>query len=362
MKLLRNLASIQTSRNREILVAAFLLTGVLASGIPKIELQTDFQASLPQDLDPIQAEERVEAKFGATDSIIILFETDKTLQEDSFVTDVRDPRLLRTQQFLDAELEREEEVAVSRSPTDNLRELPDSTEESKRIFSNVPSGGFFNRDYTSSIMFVELSADTTEDNIRQTTQVIEKNVEQSPKYPGVDITVSGLPVVRTDLGRILVSDSATTTGVASVLILGLLTLIRGRVYGPITFVPLFMGLLWTLGTLGWAGIPLTIATIALGSLILGLGVEYGSFMTERIVEEMEHSPVEEAVETAVTSTGKAILGSSTTTIVGFGALILATISFIRNLGLTLSLGIALTLTAALVITPALIVTVVRWRE
>ena len=339
---------------------SLLVTAGLATGIPNIQLQTDFQASLPQDLDPIQAEDRVEAKFGSTDAIVVLFETDDSVQERSYVTDVRDPRLLRTQRFLTKELEREEQVSSVQSPASLVQDLPNTTDSSRRLFAERQSAQFFNRDFTASLMFVELSSDTTEDNIVETTQVIEENLEQSPKYPGVEATVSGLPVVRADLGQVLVSDSATTTAVASVLILGLLTVVRGRVYGPITFVPLAMGLIWTLGALGWLGIPLTIATIALGSLILGLGVEYGSFMTERIVEELEEQSLEDALATAVSSTGKAIIGSSTTTIVGFAALILASISFIRNLGLTLALGIALTLTAAVAVTPALIVTYERW--
>lgn len=363
MKLLERLASVQTSRNRELLLLALVFTAFMATGIPSIQLQTDFQASLPDDLDPIQAEERVEAKFGSQDSIIVLFEVNKEPLEPGFVSDVRDSRLLESQAFLDRELERADSVSDVRSPSDLFEEIPGEREDVVSRLENSPgSSAFFNRDFTSSVVFVELADESTEGNIRESTRTIEENLEQTPMYPGIDVTVSGLPVVRTDLSNVLVTDSASTTAVASVLILGLLTLIRGRAYGPITFVPLFAGLVWTLGALGWLGIPLTIATIALGSLILGLGVEYGSFMTERVLEEAESSGLEEGVRSAVTSTGKAILGSSTTTVVGFGALILSSISFIRDLGLTLALGISLTLAAAIGITPALIVTYRRWRQ
>jgi predicted RND superfamily exporter protein len=111
------------------------------------------------------------------------------------------------------------------------------------------------------------------------------------------------------------------------------------------------------------GIPLTIATIALGAMILGLGVEYGSFITERIIEEKKkQGSIEEGLREAVPTTGLAILGSSTTTVVGFSALLVASISFIRDLGLTLSLGITLTLVSALVITPAMILEYERWKK
>ncbi len=274
------------------------------------------------------------------------------------MTDVRDPRVVEMEAFLSRELERESIVSSTRSLASFFPGEP-SKQQVKEVVEG-PGSGLVNRDYTATLMYVELSEDMTEENIREADRVINHNLEQTPKYPGVDIMVTGLPVIRTDLSEVLVSDSVTTIAAASILILGLLTGVRGRVYGPITFVPLFAGLIWTLGAMGILDIPLTIATIALGAMILGLGVEYGSFMTERILEETKDQSVEEAVRTAVPSTGKAILGSSATTVVGFAALLIATISFIRDLGLTLALGISLTLAAALVLTPALIVKYRRW--
>lgn len=361
MKVLEKLAAYQTENPGRILVVALLLTVLLSTGIPSIQLQTDFQEGLPDSLPPLQAQDEIEAKFGSSDSIIVLFQVNEEPKQDSFVTDVRDPRMVEMQSFLASELEKESMVRSTQSLASFFPgELPENRRLVEQRLAAQGSMRLVNRDYTSTLMLVQLSEEMSEENIKEADRIISENLEETPKYPGVDITVTGLPVIRTDLSDVLVSDSGTTIAAASLLILGLLVMTRGRVYGPITFIPLFAGLLWTLGAMGLFGIPLTIATIALGAMILGLGVEYGSFMTERILEEMETSSVEEAVKTAVPTTGKAILGSSTTTIVGFSALLIASISFIRDLGLTLALGISLTLTAALVITPALIVQYRRW--
>ena len=79
------------------------------------------------------------------------------------------------------------------------------------------------------------------------------------------------------------------------------------------------------------------------------------------IEEQKENGVESAVRTAVPNTGKAILGSSTTDGVGFLALLLASISFIRDLGITLALGEFLTVGAALILTPALMIEYRRWK-
>lgn len=361
LNFLENLADLQVKYSKSILILGFLATTVLATGLPSIQLETDFQSSLPDDLPPIQAQDKVESEFRSSSSIIILFQTNDESLEENFVTDVRDPRMLEMQKTLAEELRAESMVDTVQSPASLFPQIPERLEGVKSRLEGTNSGSFFNRDFTATQMYVTLEGAMSEENIREATSLIDQNLEQTPKEPGIDITVSGNPVIRTDMGDVMISDSVTTISAASILILGLLSLARGRAYGPITFVPLFVGLIWTLGMMGHLGIPLTIATIALGAMILGLGVEYGSFITERIIEEKnERGSVEEAVRDSVPTTGLAILGSSTTTVVGFSALLIASISFIRNLGLTLGLGIVLTLISALVITPALIIEYERW--
>ena len=358
---LEKLAEIQISNPGLIVLTGFLLTLVLATGLPGIQLQTDFQSSLPDDLPEIRAQDKVESEFRSSSSIIILFQVNEKPLEENFITDVRDPGLLEMQERLTQELESEPMVSQVRSPATFFPRIPETREQVKKALKGTNTESFFNRDFTATQMYVSLEGEMSEENIREASDLIDKNLEQTPKQPGIDITVTGNPVIRTDIGDTMVSDSVTTISAASVLILVLLSFARGKIYGPITFIPLFIGLIWTLGTMGHLGIPLTIATIALGAMILGLGVEYGSFITERIIEEIEEQGnVEDAVRESVPTTGLAILGSSTTTVVGFSALLIATISFIRNLGLTLALGIVLTLISALVITPALIIKYERW--
>lgn len=360
MSPLELLAEAHLEYTDHLIVFCLLLTAVFLTGIPNIELQTDFQASLPDDIDAIQAQEKAEANFGSADSIIVLFETDDEALEESYVTDVRDPRMIRTMNFLEEELQNEPSISSVNSMASLFNETPESKQAVKQ---RLESSGvnFVNRDYTATTMYVQLSNDMTEENIREANRVINRNIEQTPKYPGVDIQTTGVPIMRSVLSDVLVDDTVMIIIVASLLILVLLGIVRGPVYGTATFAPLFMGLIWALGAMGLFGIPMTIATVAIGSMLLGLGVEYGSFIAERIVEETREQGLEDGIRTAVPNTGRAVLGSSTTDLVGFLALLLASISFMRDLGITLALGEGLTLMAALLLTPALIVKYERFR-
>ncbi len=355
---LKKIAEVQIKHAPLILLAGTALTALLATGIPNIQLQTDFQEGLPDDLEPIQAEEKVESEFRSSSSILVVFELEDDTLESGDIKDMRDPEMLESMRFLENRLEERTLVDSVTSPAPPRGEIPGSIEN----VSVEGSESLYSRDYTAAQMLVQLNEEMTEENIREAESLIRNEIDDYPDPAGVQTVVSGNPVIRTDIGEILVSDSSRTILSASALILGLLTVTRGLKYGPITFIPLFAGLICTLGAMGWFGIPLTIATVALGAMILGLGVEYGSFITERIVEESEEQSVEDAVRTTIPETGFAVVGSSMTTVIGFSALLLASISFIRNLGLTLSLGIILTVSSALIMTPSLILTLERWRQ
>ncbi len=353
------LAEAQIRHTDKIVALSALLTVFFVAGIPQIEIQTDFQEGLPQDLPPIVAEEEVQANFGNTESLTVLFQTTESPQERGFVTDVRDPRMVSSMMFLEQQLQQEPIVESVSSMSSLFEESPETKQQVKRRLGSTPVS-YVNRDFTATTMFVQLSEEMNEENVQRATNVIEENLAQTPKYPGVEQSVTGLPAIRTTLSNIVVTDTTKIIAGASALILLLLIGVRGFFYGPATFVPLFLGLLWTLGAMGWIGLPLTIVTISLASMLLGLGVEYGSFIAERIVEESKQVDVETAVRETMPSTGEAVLGSSTTDLVGFLALLTASISFLRDLGLTLALGESLTLLAAIGLTPALIVKYERW--
>ena len=122
------------------------------------------------------------------------------------------------------------------------------------------------------------------------------------------------------------------------------------------FNPLIFGLIWTLGTMGWFGLPLSMVTAGVGAMILGLGVEYSVFLVSRYEEERENgASQEDSISTALEEVGTPIIGSSTTTIIGFLALTMSAMPMLRDLGLTLAIGIFYSVLASLLVNPAFIV-------
>jgi predicted RND superfamily exporter protein len=81
---------------------------------------------------------------------------------------------------------------------------------------------------------------------------------------------------------LLVKDAIFTLIIAAIIIFFLLIILQKSLTKAfLVFSPLVFGLVWTLGITGILNIKLSIATVGIGAMILGLGVEYGIFIVSR---------------------------------------------------------------------------------
>jgi predicted RND superfamily exporter protein len=152
-------------------------------------------------------------------------------------------------------------------------------------------------------------------------------------------------------------DMVFTTLVAAIIIFGLLALLeRSFTKGFLVFLPLIFGITWTFGTMGFLGIPVSISTVMVGAVIIGLGVEYGIFMVSRYYEGRSRgNTTRDALRIAVTNIGASTFGSAATTTAAFFALTLSVMPMIQHLGQTLAMGILFCWVAAVVVNPCFIV-------
>ena len=130
----------------------------------------------------------------------------------------------------------------------------------------------------------------------------------------------------------------TAAGVA-VLVL-LLLLFRRLPEVLLALLPVLTGLIVMFGGMGWLGLEMNLFNVVASILIIGLGVDYGIFM-------VCHGQQEEEL-----ASSRAVLVSGLTTLVGFGALVLAKHPALHSIGLTVLLGISAAVPTAVLVVPA----------
>lgn len=109
-------------------------------------------------------------------------------------------------------------------------------------------------------------------------------------------------------------------------------------------IPLGCGISAALGLMGLLGIELNILTLAIAPLLIGLGVDDGIHMVDRLARG-------ESAEQVIRETGPAMTITTLTTIAGFACLGLATFRGVRELGLVAAFGLVVCLLASLHLVP-----------
>ena len=201
------------------------------------------------------------------------------------------------------------------------------------------------------------------EGVKSLLMIVEDDLEWRSPPAGTSVTVTGSSVPLTELLGSLLSGRTQQTVIGLILVLVSLYLIYRDILKALApLIPMIV-------VIGWSGIVMyafdivyTPMTAVLGCMILGVGSEYSILLMERFYEEKPKSASSaEAIRTAVTSTGIALVVSGTTTIFGFLALVASDFPIIGSFGTVTVINMLTTLAASFIIFPSLIVSLDRLR-
>lgn len=336
---------------------ALIFTVFTAIGIQNIRLESDLSTLDPQDIPVTALQNKINTDFNRFESLVILIELD--YETDSDIYDIRDPRIIQYTIDLESELSEESTIGEIFSPGSVFKQIgvPETLEESKLIISEIPElEGFFDRGYEWTIIFIEADVGGDSAKIQALNDEIDEILKRVSTPGGIKVTTTGDAPLNSAIFNLLISDAFFTLILSSSLIFILIFILERSIKQALIIMsPLMIGLIWTLGIMGWASIPITIATAAMGAMLLGLGVEYSIFLHSRYKEERLSKDLENSISEAVSTVGATLVSSGTTTLIGFLALSLSIFPVLSDLGLTLALGIGFMLSSTIIILPMFII-------
>jgi len=172
---------------------------------------------------------------------------------------------------------------------------------------------------------------------------------------GIDsVQFTGSAIVASEIQAIVKRDLAYVILIVIFAILLILMLYFGWLHKTLfAIMPVVCGSIWMLGTIHILGMKLNFLNVVVVPMIIGVGVDNGIHLIQRFYENRKE-PGRIDLQKAVEKTGRALVMTSLTTIVGFGSLALADFRGIREMGLLSIFGIAYTLIASVILMPALI--------
>ena len=215
----------------------------------------------------------------------------------------------------------------------------------------------------SAVIQVRLRPDLSEAERSRATALVREAVEMKEwKLEGAaSYTVTGAPVVVEDLADALTQSLVRLLIVALIVMALVLALVfRSR----LRLLPLAVALAavaLTFGGMSLLGLSLTMASIAVLPVLLGLGVDYAIQYQARVEEGEADADTPAAAARAARIAVPTIATAGLATAVGFLVLLLSPIPMVRGFGLLLVVGVALAFFLALTAGTAALVAAARQR-
>lgn len=193
------------------------------------------------------------------------------------------------------------------------------------------------------------------ENIIVGTNTIESRIYDL-QNDNVKIGVTGMHIVVRDEASSIESDSLLTTAISIGLILFLLYFAFRSYLAPVlTFVPLVVGVIWSIGLAKLTIGRLNMMTAFSAAMLLGLGIDFAihfySSYTERRSKGISKK---DAINNAMNISGPGIITGGLTTGLAFLTLNISSLAILRELGTIMGLGIFMTLISLFWVLPSFI--------
>lgn len=188
--------------------------------------------------------------------------------------------------------------------------------------------------------------DMEADTIREILAVSKDFVRNNWQTDGVQVHIAGglagvVGAINEELRSGMLENMVQ---ISLIVFLFCVVLLRSVVGALIVLISLFTRVIVVYGVMGFAPIPLTLYTMPVASLGIGIGVDYVIYVLVRIQEEYTHQDVhniQQATITALTTTGKAVFYTAMSVVLGVMVFVFSPLKFQFELGSMIGLIIFL---------------------
>lgn len=167
-----------------------------------------------------------------------------------------------------------------------------------------------------------------------------KEALTAEKFDNLSYVVSGKPVLDTALKSEMKINMMTMVLFALMIMLVVLALVFKVQWRMLSLLVITVSVIATLGFMGWISVPVTMVSMAVFPILIGLGIDYSIQFHNRYQEEG-------SVADTVKYLGKAVFIAVLATVLGFLSLYISPVPMIRDFGKMLTLGVIISFLGSL---------------
>jgi len=369
------ISKLLVNRPKTVLLVFTILTLIVGINISNLYMQSDLTTYLSKDDSRIQLWNKINQEFKVGSTIIIIVDQ----HERSY--DIRDPEVLKeideisSSRLINPEEDDSDGIVSIRSiasyiktenndrPTaesilkgENGYKIPDDINIIEDYFNretvNSLKNALFTDDLKYCVIIIQLTEDANFDKVLSNTEKAVEN--RGTTY--ADMTITGTVAYQKAIQENSMNNLLLMFPIALALISLVIFLFNRNIKAIIiSFLPPAFALVLTFGFLGVFYPELSLISVAIVALLMGLGVDYSIHLMNRIVEEKSVENKIDRIDKTLRFTGKAVLLSTITTIIGFASLMISSMSPMVAFGLGCSVGIFFCFISAMIVVPCTVI-------
>ncbi len=333
---------------------------------------------IKSDMDPIKtfkpgspirvADDYLNATFAGTSMFNVVL-------NGSGPDDIKDPEVLRKIDALGQSLKSIPEVGKVISIVDLIKRMNQVMHDDDPRSYTIPesrelvaqylllysfSGGdeierFVNHDFSKAQILLIIKSQASALAERVILQIDEFN-RRELAAGGRQAFATGISAITREFNRIVITGQISSFVLALVLVIFVtMPIFKSAKLGLFSILPLFIPILINFGLMGFAGITLNAATAMIASISVGVGIDYSIHFLSRYRHELGVGcDIDQAITTAIHTSGRAIMYNALAVAAGFIVLVLSNFVPVVQSGYLTALVMITSSTAALTVLPAFI--------
>lgn len=197
-------------------------------------------------------------------------------------------------------------------------------------------------------------------NLSEPSYAIKSDFAESAGIQGeekfsISSELSGMIMITSRLTHSLIKSQVQSIIIAIIVVFILLAIqFKSIKIGMVVLSPILLVIMINFGIMGYGGIPLDYATMLVGSILIGVGIDYAIHFSSRYMEEIKKNSVEKALYNTLTNTGVAVVSNAFMVAFGFFVLIAGTMIPVKREGWMIGVLMLISAFSALIFLPSLI--------
>lgn len=297
MKILKRLAHVLSSFPMKSIFIMIIIVVLLAVGVKDVFMGTGNDTLVEPDSDVYLENLMLEKEFGG-ESIIVMYESENLLT----------PAHLEHMKGIEDALQNNDSIYSILSPVTLTEEMVESqTDTLKKGFSMEPGlpdnqetldnmiYGENNElrpmfkelviDDRYMIMMIKLNGETDDSGKTEVIDTIN-NYLVAEEIDTAETMVSGKPVLDNATRTSMKESIQAMMGLALVIMIVVLSILFKVRWRILPLVIVLLAVIGTVGLMGWLQIPITMVSMAVFPILIGLGIDYAIQFQNRYAEEM----------------------------------------------------------------------------